>query len=117
MSARRDASQLDLAGRFLYNLPAHAVVCGVQGASDTILGRPEIPFFAQGRTVKEFGKEIGPRPAHEVAGQCGPPPFGWVVMPDQAELKDALVATYPHGELKTYHHKYGQHLLWTFYVP
>jgi hypothetical protein len=38
-------------------------------------------------------------------------------MPDQAELKDKLVALYPNGELKTYHHKYGQHLLWTFYVP
>lgn len=112
-SARRDANQLDLAGRFIYQLPQNAVVCGVRGAFDTYVGRPELPFFAQGRTLKE----LGPRPALEVADQCGPRPFGWIVMPDQAELKDRLVALYPGGELKTYHHKYGQHLLWTFYVP
>jgi hypothetical protein len=113
LSARRDASQLELAGRFIYRLPPNAVACGARSAFDTYVGRSEMPFFAQGRTLKE----LGPRPAQEIADQCGPRPFGWIVMPDQSALKDRLVALYPDGELKTYHHKYGQHLLWTFYVP
>lgn len=113
LSSRRDASQIDLAGRFIYRLPQDAIVCGVRSTFDTYMGRAELPFFAQGRTLKE----LGPRPAVEVADQCGPRPFGWIVMPDQVELKDKLVALYPDGELKSYQHKYGQHLLWTFYVP
>jgi hypothetical protein len=80
---------------------------------DTSVNTFQMKFYAQGRTLKE----LGPRPAVDVADQCGQRPFGWIISPDQGALKDKLVQLYPDGELKTYSHKYGQHLLWTFYVP
>ena len=113
LSERRDASATDFAGRFVYNLPRNATVCGVKSAYETNVDRFEIKFYSQGRTLKE----LGPRPAVEAADQCGQRPFGWIISPDQAALKDRLLELYPGGELKTYSHKYGQHLLWTYYVP
>jgi 4-amino-4-deoxy-L-arabinose transferase-like glycosyltransferase len=113
IAARRDASAIDFAGRFVYNLPRNAVLCGVMSSYDTSVNTFQMKFYAQGRTLKE----LGPRPAVDVADQCGQRPFGWIISPDQGALKDKLVQLYPDGELKTYSHKYGQHLLWTFYVP
>lgn len=113
LSARRDASGLDWAGRFVYNLPKNTVVCGVRSSFDPHVNAFEMQFFGQGHTLRE----LGPRPAVEVADQCGQRPFAWIISPDQEALKDKLVQLYPDGELKTYSHKYGQHLLWTYYVP
>lgn len=113
LSARRDTNQLDLAGRFVRNLPSNTRVCAVRGQSDTYIGREELAFYAQGRILKE----LGPQPALQAADQCGPSPFGWFILPEQPELKERLVALYPNGQLRAYYHKYGDLFLWTFYVP
>jgi len=113
ISARRDASPPDFAGRFIYNLPKNAVACSVKDGHGVSVDMFELKFYAQGRQLKE----LAPRPAAEVADQCGQRPFGWIISPAQVDLKEKLLQLYPDGKLTSYTHRYGQHLLWTFYVP
>jgi hypothetical protein len=111
--ARSNIPADELAGRFIYRLPKNVAVCGVRGADELHVGLPLLQFYAQGRVLKE----LGPRPALDVADQCGSAPFGWIVGPNQEALKDKLLALYPSGILKAHHDKKGVLILWTFYVP